>query len=72
MRNTTESQNFNHIPSFAQTTHNNGPLTYAQVAGANDGANNVLHKIESMLEKQIELTNTLMNMMSMLMAKLCN
>lgn len=65
-----ENYNFNH--SIPAATQNSGQLTYAQAArGTNDGVNNVLQKIESMLEKQIELTNTLMNMMSMLMTKLC-
>lgn len=50
-----------------------GSLSYSEaVRGTDSNINNVLHKIEAMLSKQIELTNTLMNMMSMLMAKLCN
>lgn len=46
--------------------------TYAQaVRGEQPSENGILGKIEAMLAKQIELTNTLMNMMSMLMSKLC-
>lgn len=46
--------------------------TYSQaVRGEQPAMNNVLEKIEAMLAKQIELTNTLMNMMSMLMSKIC-
>ena len=45
------------------------------MGGAYDNVNNVnnVHKkIETMLKKQIELTNAFMNMMSILMTKLCN
>lgn len=71
-RNVNENGNFNVNANFAAATQNSGQTTYAQaVRGTNDGVNNVLQKIEAMLEKQIELTNTLMNMMSMLMTKLC-
>lgn len=46
--------------------------TYAQaVRGSDSSQNSLLQKIESMLNKQIELTNTLINMMSMIMSKLC-
>lgn len=69
-RNVPEPQNYNNNYFFTPPTQNDR-LTYAQVAGTNDGVNNVLQKIESMLEKQIELTSTLMNMMSMLISKLC-
>ena len=42
------------------------------VKGPEPETNKILQKIEEMLAKQIELTNTLMNMMSMLMTKICN
>lgn len=59
--------------NFSTQINSNSPLTYAQaMTGAEPIENNILKKIEAMLEKQIELTNTLMNMMSMLMTKLCN
>lgn len=46
--------------------------TYAQaVRGDNTGVSNVMEKIEAMLAKQIELINTLTNMMSTLINKLC-
>lgn len=58
----------NNIPRFQDSNN----LTYAQaVRDDQPGLNNVLSKIETMLAKQIELTNTLMNMMSMLISKLC-
>lgn len=47
--------------------------SYSQAArGMTVGVNNILQKLESMVAKQIELTNTLINMMSMLMTKICN
>lgn len=56
-----------------QQTQQNNTMTYSQaVRGTEPNINNVLQKIEAMLVKQIEVTNTLMNMMSMLMTKLCN
>lgn len=46
--------------------------TYSDaVRGEQPAVNNVLEKIEAMFAKQIELTNSLMNMMTMLMNKLC-
>lgn len=59
---------YSNIPHVPDTN----PWTYSQaVRGEPPGISNVLDKIEAMLAKQIELTNTLMNMMSMLMTKLC-
>lgn len=49
-----------------------GNATYAGTLKGPLNGNNLLEKIESMLAKQIELTNTLINMMSMMMTKLCN
>lgn len=70
-------------PNVERVNHNNNniytpvnpnnPMTYAQaITGTENNGNRLLQKIESMLEKQIELTNTLMNMMSILITKLCN
>lgn len=59
---------FQSIPQSVEPSN----FTYAQVLRNNDsGVTNILEKIEAMLAKQIELTNTLMNMMSMIMTKLC-
>lgn len=68
-----ERSHHNNNNVFAQINPNNSPLSYSQaLRGTETNENNLLQKIEAMLEKQIELTNTLMNMMSMLMNKLCN
>lgn len=52
---------------------NSNSQSYAQAVRGDqhDTNNSVLGKIEALLEKQIELTNTMMNMMSMLLNKLC-
>lgn len=69
-----EIQNFNIQP---QKQQNNIPQaqegwSYAQaVKGDQSKDINILEKIEATLAKQIELTNTLISMMSMLMSKLC-
>lgn len=58
---------------FTQQNPINGTMSYSQAVrgtGATEGS--LLQKIDAMLQKQIELTNTLVNMMSMLMSKLCN
>lgn len=68
-------------PNFDARSHqydfrnqNNLPnMSYSEVTrGVEPSPNNLLQKIEAMLNKQIELTNTLINMMSMIMNKLCN
>lgn len=41
------------------------------VRGEDSTEVSVLSKIEAMMAKQIELTNSLINMMSLLMTKLC-
>lgn len=72
--NQSEFQNFNSHPSAHQ---NNIPkfqegFSYAQAARGDQSRDiSILEKIEETLAKQIELTNTLINMMSMLMSKLC-
>lgn len=48
----------------------NTGVTYANVGNLNEN-NNIMKNIEQLLHKQIELTNTLMNMMSLLINKLC-
>lgn len=58
---------------------NNNPqqspnLTYSEAIKNNQNSNNnnaILQKIETLLSKQMELTNTLLNMMSVLCTKLC-
>lgn len=58
--------------SNQQQNYGTNNWTYSQaVKGDQFGMNKVLEKIEAMMVKQIELTNTLVNMMSMLMNKLC-
>lgn len=74
-RHNVESSNFNRNNYFAQTNNNNvqNSMTYSQVIrGTEVNENMLLQRIETMLQKQIELTNTLINMMSMLMTKICN
>lgn len=64
------NKNFNHNHSSKNTGFNNNNTgeTYASALNVN---NNVMKNIETLLHKQIELTNTLMNMMSLLINKLC-
>lgn len=52
------------------STNQHNPMSYSQAVRGDE--NNLLQKIEVMMQKQIELTNTLINMMSMLMSRLCN
>lgn len=73
-QNTQEIHNNNTPNNFTNTRNMQeaNTWTYAQaVRGEQNVANNVLDKIEAMLEKQVELINTMMNMMSMIMNKLC-
>lgn len=66
--NNNSPNNFNNNPH----TQDTNTWAYAQAVKGNQHiSNNLLNKIEAMLEKQIELTNTMMNMMSMIMNKLC-
>lgn len=68
------NQQDNHHASFENfVTSNRGqPMTYAQaVRGTDQLESPLLQKIEAMMSKQIDLLNSLMNMMSMLMTKLC-
>lgn len=58
-------QNVNQVPQ----SYNVPPL-YSQVAAGN-ATGNFMDKLEKMLSKQLELTNTLVSMMSLLMQKLC-
>lgn len=76
-RNTQDSPNHDfrrpslHFNNNQNVTENN-TWTYAQtIKGDQNGANTILEKIEAMIEKQIQLTNTMMNMMTMIMNKLC-
>lgn len=55
-----------------ETANRGQPMTYAQTVRGNEQLENpLLQKIEAMMSKQIDLLNSLMNMMSMLMTKLC-
>lgn len=67
------NQQDNHHVSFENfVTSNRGHMTYAQaVRGTDQLESPLLQKIEAMMSKQIDLLNSLMNMMSMLMTKLC-
>lgn len=59
------------VGQYDNRSQDNG-LTYADILrNQPQREDNLLSKIEAMLAKQIELTTTLMNMMSMLMSKLC-
>lgn len=51
---------------------NQNMQSYAASLKYNASDNNVMKNIETLLNKQIELTTTLMNMMSLLINKLCN
>lgn len=63
--NAADNNNYQHQNSFN--------MSYSEaVRGVEPNQTNILQKIESMLNKQIELINTLVNMMSMMMNKLCN
>lgn len=57
------------VPQYYNQTQDG--CTYSQAVRGNAAQDNLLEKIEAMLSKQIELTNTLINMMSMLMNKIC-
>lgn len=58
--------------TFAPINPNNNPITYSQaIRGTEANEANILQKIEAMLTKQLELTNTLVSIMSLLMNKLC-
>lgn len=65
--------NVNNIPQNNQQNNNNA-TSYANVTKGQEviSDNNILLRIDTMLNKQIELTNTLLNMMSLLLTKLCN
>lgn len=68
----TSNNNYTNNLDF-QNYQTNANMSYSQAVKASDPSqNSLLQKIESMLNKQIELTNTLINMMSMIMNKLCN
>lgn len=55
-----------------QNVTENNTWTYAQaVKGDQNVASSILEKIEAMIEKQIQLTNTMVNMMSIIMNKIC-
>lgn len=61
----------NNAHSKFNTAYNNrSGETYANVGNLFE-SNNIMKNIENLLHKQIELTNTLMNMMSLLINKLC-
>lgn len=52
---------------------NSGQPSFAQVLNSNDNiSNKTLTNYKTLINKQIELTNTLLNMMSLLISKLCN
>lgn len=54
-----------------QSANRQMPL-YSEVIQANNSSTSFMSKIEAMLSKQMELTNTLISMMSVLISKLCN
>lgn len=78
------SVNNNDFPELNKNANNNNNIhnnkfgnaeTYANVSNRNYQENSdksIMKNIENLLQKQIELTHTLMNMMSLLLSKLCN
>lgn len=74
--NAPKQPNFNNNAKNPSTANNNkysDPHSYAGVAKSSlTQSDNSLRNIETLLNKQLELTNTLLNMMSLLMSKLCN
>lgn len=74
--NTTNFHNSNHYPTRENimpnhTTNSTNMPTYSQVVQSSNDSASILKNIELMINKQMELTNTLMNMMSLLISKLC-
>ena len=78
---TINNEQFPHLnnPNNGNTNHTNSSQTNSNVLYSNVLKNssksedqNIMKKIEAMLAKQIELTTNLMNMMSLIMTKLCN
>lgn len=68
--------NSQHFPTASRNNNNNNdssnPLSYAEVLNSsNNRHSNSFDKIEALLNKQIELTNSLISMMSVLVSKLC-
>lgn len=64
---------YNAVNNNNYQQQNSFNMTYSEaVRGVESNQTNILQKIEAMLNKQIELINTLVNMMSMMMNKLCN
>lgn len=64
--------NNHNFPSVCENNVNVNAFPYTEVvAPSNSRQNGPFDKIEALLNKQIELTNTLLNMMSLLMSKLC-
>lgn len=74
------SMNMNDFPHVNTNVRNNqsnagfnniySGETYANVASTNENST-IMNDIRQLLQKQIELTNTLMNMMSLLLNKVC-
>lgn len=71
--NLTHKRNFGFTENNVNTVQNpDTGMSYAQMVRGEDSTEvSVLSKIEAMMAKQIELTNSLINMMSLLMTKLC-
>jgi len=56
-------------PTYTQQI--NDYQSYAQIAAGNSKTNTSLQRIEQLLKKQSELTNNLLNMIMLLVNKLC-
>lgn len=71
----TFSTNIPNLPSTWNAnihSNNHNQTSYAEVLSGNNGPqSNSFEKIEALLNKQIELTNSLISMMSLLVSKLC-
>lgn len=66
--------NAHNFPSICRnnaTNNNSNQYSFAEVLNSSNSQNNPFDKIEALLNKQIELTNNLINMMSLLVSKLC-
>lgn len=66
--------NYQQIPVNFSNNARNSDFSYADITrqrGYSAGEGNLFAKIELMLSKQLELTNNLISMMSLLLNKLC-
>lgn len=60
--------NQNNMPRFNNNNNNNNGQSYSEIA---KGTNSAFQKLEALITKQIEMTSTLLNMIGLLIEKLC-